>query len=192
MSTIDMVCPRDYTLRTLMGHTIHFKANEPVAVPEQAYAEAIAKNIVPAERPDSDSPAGKVQAHITGTLRDALLYKAIHGLVARNNSEDFTGGGVPKAAAISPEVGFSVSQGEVGKYWGNYRSIIANNEELPVHPKVPLVEELQLCTTRKMLEDFCTDHSITIKGAKGKSVKEVKELVMHAVITEQVAPPSEE
>lgn len=190
MSTIDMVSPRDFVLRTKTGHVINFKAAEATPVPEQAYAEALARNIVPVERPDGDTPHGRIEATITGTLRDALLYKGIDTLVKRNSYEDFTGGGVPKAAALSTEVGFSVSQNEVSRYWGNYRSMVANNEELPKHSSMALVEELQTCSTRKSLEEFCADHEIAIKGAKGKTVKELKEQVMHTVVSGQVAPPA--
>lgn len=190
MSTINMVSQRDYVLRTKMGHTIDFKANVPTPVAEQAYAEALAVNIVPVERPDGDTPQGRVEAAITGTLRDALIYKAIASLVARNNYEDFTGGGVPKAAAVSVETAFSVSQNEVSRYWGNYRSMVATNEALPTHPHMAQVEELQTCTTRKALEEFCSDHDINVKGAKGKTVKELKEQVMHAVVAGQAVPPA--
>lgn len=190
MSTIDMVSQRDFVLRTRMGHTIRFEATKPTPVPDAAYSEALAHNIVPVVVPDADSPQGRVEANITGTLRDALLFKAIHTLVVRNNYEDFTGGGVPKAAAVSLEAGFSVSQNEVSRYWGNYRTMVATNETLPTHPHMAQVEELQSCSTRKSLEEFCADHSIVIKGAKGKTVKELKEQVMHAVVSGQVVPPA--
>lgn len=191
--TIQMVCPRDYVLRTRMGHTIRFIAGEPASVPEAAYAEALSKNIVPVARPDGDSPAfGMIRAEVTGTLRDAMIYGAIRDIIARNQTDEFTGGGVPKAAAVSAEAGVSVSATEVNRYYQNYREILAENEELPTHPQVEVVKELQACATRTQLTQFAKEHGYEMPNAKGKSNKEVKELLLHAVVNEQMtaAPPA--
>lgn len=186
---IPMICSRDYTLRTKLGHTIRFVAGEPTSVPESAYAEAIAKNIVPAQRPSDDKPAfGMVHAEITGTLRDAMIYGAIDELVKRNQTEDFTGGGVPKAAAITDAIGIPISSGEVGRYWTNYREMVAENSDLPSHPQVEVVRELQALSTRKQMEEFASEHDIRLPNTKGKSVKELKSVLLHQVIGQQVAP----
>ena len=74
MSTIPMVCPRDFTLRTKNGgHVIKFEAGKETDVPEEAYHEAISKNIVPVQRKDDEGPAFTlISNEITGTL--PILY----------------------------------------------------------------------------------------------------------------------
>ena len=189
--SIMMICPRDFTLRTRLGHTISFIAGEPTAVPESAYAEALSKNIVPAKRPDSDTPAfGMLQAEVTGTLRDAMIYGAIHEIVHRNQTDEFSGGGVPKAAAVSAAAGVSVSSSEANRYYTNYREFISSNEALPTHPQVEIVKELQACATRAQLTQFAKEHGYALPRMQGKSNKEVKELLLHAVVNEQVTPPA--
>lgn len=189
--TILMTCPRDYILRTMLGHTIEFKAGEPTEVPEAAYAEAINKNIVPVERKDKEQPAfGMVYAEITGSLRSALIYQALADIVARNQSEDFTGGGVPKAKVVSEAIGINVSATEVGKFWTNYRQIVAENSEVPSHPKIEIVRELQSLSTRKQMEDFAEDHGITVK-INSRSLKELKGFLLHQVIGVMNGPVSE-
>lgn len=188
---IPMVCPRDYVLRSRTGHTIEFKAGVATPVPEACYAEALSKNIIPAKLKDEDSPVfNMVNAEITGTLRDALLYGALDELAKRNQTEDFTGGGVPKAAAVSALVGTSVSASEVSRHWSNYRNIISENGDLPTHPQVEIVRELQSLGTRKQLEEFAADHDLGVPKAKGKSIKEFKELLLHSVIHQMPAPPA--
>lgn len=191
MPTIDMICARDYTLRTKLGHAIKFTAGEPTPVPESAYAEAISKNIVPAQKQDSDKPVfGFVHAEITGTLRDALILEAIHELVERNDVEDFAGGGVPKAAAISRTIGISISAREVTKYHDIYRQVTAENGTMPTHPQVEVVRELQSLSTRKQMEEFAREQDISLPETKGKSVKEVKALLLEQVVNQQTVPPA--
>lgn len=190
MSNIMMRCPRDYTLRTLTGQTIRFIAGEPTPVPESAYAEALSKNIVPVERPDDDKPAfGMVHTEVTGTLRDAMIYAALDEIAKRNHTEEFTGGGVPKATSVTMAAGVRISASETGKYWSNYRQMMAENVELPSHPKVTVVQELQACATRAQLTEFAAEHGVNMPKAEGKSVKELKELLLNAVINaHQIAP----
>lgn len=189
MSTIKMVCPRDYTLRTKLGHTIRFEADVPTDVPEAAYHEALAKNILPVKVQAGEKPAFELAtAEITGTLRDALIFDAIIALVKRNNSEDFTGGGVPKAASITAEIGVAVSAQETSKYWGLYKQIIGENSSFPTHPNVELVRELQGCATRKQLEQFAGDLSIELPSLKGKSLTEIKSILLYNIINQHQAP----
>lgn len=180
---IMMVCPRNYVLRTRIGHTIEFKANTPTPVPEAAYAEALSKNIVPVEVPDTEKPHFELaHADITGTLRDALIYFAIDEITKRNNPEDFGGGGVPKAKLVSEMIGVSVSHTEVGKYWQNYRQMIANNEDLPMHPKMELVLELQALSSRQQMERFAADIDMPLPKTKGKGLRELKGMLLYALV----------
>jgi hypothetical protein len=183
-----MVCPRDYTLRTTLGHTIAFKADEPTPVPDSAYQEALSKNILPAKVPRGEGAAFEMaHAEITGTLRDALVFDAIETLVKRNNVEDFGGGG-PKAAALARETGIQLSSREAANYYTRYKQIKAENSELPSHPNVELVRELQGLTTRKQLEAFATDIGVAIPPTKGKALSEVKSSLLYAIVNQNQAP----
>lgn len=186
---IKMVCPRDYTLRTLHGHVIHFEAGVPTPVPESAYQEALAKNILPVKAPDGETAAFEMaSAEITGSLRDALIFDAIRVIVTRNHTEDFTGGGVPKAAVIAAETGIAVGAPEMSRYWTRYKEIVANNDELPSHPNVELVRELQGLSTRKQLEAFAKDIGADLPNTKGKSLSELKAQLLYTVVNTQNAP----
>lgn len=186
---IKMICPRDYTLRTTLGHVIAFKAGEPQPVPEAAYHEALAKNILPVKDANGEKSAfGMASAEITGSLRDALVYDAIRVLVSRNHVEDFTGGGMPKAAAIQKEVGVHVSAQETSKYWAGYKQIVAENGEFPSHPNVETVRELQGLGTRKQFEQFAEDLGVAIPETKGKSLSELKSMLLYTIINQHQAP----
>jgi hypothetical protein len=186
---IHMVCPRDYTLRTKLGHTIKFKAGEPKPVPESIYHEAVAKNILPVKAVDNEAPAFELATgRVTGPLRDALIFEAIQALVRRNHQEDFTGGGLPKAIAVSKETGVDVTTQEMSNYWNRYKEIIAENSDFPSHPNVELVRELNALSSRKQLEFFAKDLGIDAKQLKGKALAEVKSLLLYQVVNNNQAP----
>lgn len=186
---INMVCPRDYTLRTKLGHVIKFKAGESKAVPESVYHEAIAKNILPVKALNNEAPAFEMATgRVTGPLRDALIFEAIQTMVRRNHQEDFTGGGLPKAIAISKETGIDVTSQEMSGYWNRYKEIIAENSEFPSHPNVELVRELNALSSRKQLEAFAKDMGIDAKQLKGKALAEVKSILLYQVVNSNQAP----
>ena len=186
--TVMMVCPRDFTLRSTLGYTIAFKANEPTPVPDAMYQEALSKNILPAKVPAGEEAAHDMaHAEITGTLRDALIFDAIETLVKRNNVEDFGGAG-PKAAALTRETGIQLSAKETSNYYTRYKQIKAENTELPSHPNVELVRELQGLSTRKQLEAFAVDIGVAIPATKGKALSEVKSTLLYAIVNQNQAP----
>lgn len=187
--SIYMKCPRDYTLRTTLGHIIFFEANKATPVPESAYQEALAKNILPTEVPDGEKPNFDMAGgRVTGPLKDALVFEAIQALVKRNNSEDFTGGGMPKAIALTRESGVDVSAQETSKYWDRYKQITAENSEFPTHPNVELVRELNGSSTRKQMEQLAADLAIDIRPLKGKSLAQVKAFLLAAIVNNKQAP----
>lgn len=193
MSTIMMQCPRDFVLRTTTGHTVRFEAGKPTPVPEAIYAEALARNIVPVKGPiDTDSPAtGNTRVSLHGPLRDALLYNAIHALVQRNQPEDFDGGGQPKPSSIKDFCGVPISAQERTKYWSNYRELMGNNVELPSHPNVNLVLELQSISSRKQLLEFAAEHEIDLAKPEGKTPADLKALLLGLLVNHKQAPAQE-
>lgn len=187
--TTPMVCPRDYTLRSLSGKTIAFKANEPVEVPDDLYAEALSVNILPVEGGrDTDPTANSTRVAVTGALRDALVYQAIAELSARNNPEDWDGGGQPKPEALKLVSGVQMGNAERSKYWAGYREIIGSNSEIPTHPNVEIVQELNSISTRRQLEEFARDYDLPYESLKGKSNFELKAVLLSMVINGQQAP----
>src|SRR5690606_1039610 len=86
--------------------------------------------------------------------------------------------------------GVSVSSSEVNRYHQNFREFIATNEALPTHPHVEIVKELQACATRTQLAQFAKEHGYALPRTQGKSNKEVKELLLHAVVNEQTTAPA--
>lgn len=187
--SVPMVCPRDYVLRTRMGHTITFKAGEPTGVPEAAYSEALAKNILPVQNVDDERPVFELAtAEITGTLRDALIFDTIHNMVTENSVEEFAGGGIPKASVVSAKIGVPVSASEIGKYWQLYREIKGENGPLPQHPNMELVREVQALATRKQLEEYARDLDVPLSKSKGKSLSELKTFLLYTVVNQQQMP----
>lgn len=190
MPNVMMKCPRDFVLRSTQGHTVRFEANKPTPVPEALYAEALARNIVPvSDYLDTDAPAsGKSRVALTGPLRDALIFYGIDQLVNRNQSEDFDGGGQPKPDAIKELVGVPISAQERTKYWANYRELTGNNIELPTHPNLEMVLELQSLSTRKDLEGFAKEHGIELGKGAGKTNHEIKAQLLGSMVSFQQAP----
>jgi hypothetical protein len=187
-----MICPRDYTLRSKTGATIAFEAGKPTNVPDDIVPDALAVNIVPAsgEGIDDESPVGAATAQITGTLRDALIFQAIAQLVKTNASEDFDGGGQPKPHAISARAGIAVSASERVKYWNRYREIVGTNSEIPNHPNVNAVLDLQSLSTRKQLKEFAVDHGMEKEYEKfaTKALPELKTLLLGNLVGRRQGP----
>lgn len=185
---IFMVSPRDYTLRTLHGHVIHFPAETPVSVPDSVVSEALAVNIMPAREGHvaaREGAAGTVSQPIvlTATLRDAIIFQTIKDLVAENDTANFNAGGQPKVAVLNGLTGIRLSGTELTKYWDRYREIVGSNSPLPTHPNAENVMELQRLTTRKQLIEFAEAISVDRKEVERRSsIKEAKEHLMSAAI----------
>lgn len=189
MSTTKMVCPRDYVLRSDTGHIVQFQAGVPTPVPDILVPLAMSRNILPVNEHDDEKPIfGMLNSAITGSLRDALILQSIESLMGRNNHEDFTAGGAPKAAAIAAETGVSVSAQEVSKYWDRYREIKGTNAEIPKHPSVELVRELQQISTRKALVEFCKEYSLPYEKYEGKSLKDFKQIILSVIVNQKTLP----
>lgn len=183
--SIQMVSPRDYTLRTRTGHTIAFKADVPRHVPPEVVTEAMAVNILPVESTSNlgDSPAGYVKTNVTGTLREALVLHAIVELVRENDSGNFNAGGQPKVGALNAATGLKLSGTEVSKFWDRYREIKSTNSPLPQHPRMAQVLELQSLSTRKQLIEYAKDIGFPeTEVSRRPSIKEAKEVLMNATI----------
>lgn len=119
---------RDIVHRSTLGHAIEFKKGVPTDVPNihALHSELMAIGIMPVE---NDKEAA--QTSVTEVAPDAVpddaetrneaILGAIKKMLNRNNSADFTGGGHPRAEAISFSVGYKVDQKEVRDVWTKHR-----------------------------------------------------------------------
>jgi hypothetical protein len=122
-----MVLNRNHVLSTLTGHTVGFVKGEPVFVPKVAIREAVAIGATPADGSDVDILEDKKESYEPFDLseRAGLIMEAILLLVERNDREDFTAAGAPRADAISKEVGFRVQAKEFAPVWQRYHDELA-------------------------------------------------------------------
>jgi hypothetical protein len=179
-----MVCPRNFTLRTTLGHTIQFKAGEPTPVPNEVVELALAVNILPA--PNQALPAHN-EGHASGftkiaampqLLREAIVMRCLDELVRENNPANFSGGGRPKPASIRERCAIDVSATETNKAWERYRELKANNEDLPSHRNLDLIYDIQQTSSPKTLREFAQELDMPPAEYTGLSVTELKAAVV--------------
>jgi len=119
----DYVLNRNYTHRSLLGHSVEFKKGEPVFVPPILEKEVVA---IGAQRVDGENPAVVDEApvtppELTDDQRQDELYAAFDLLVERNETTDFTAQGIPTVKAVEKIVGFNVEKKEVAESYAAYR-----------------------------------------------------------------------
>lgn len=114
------VMHRDKTISSTCGLSMEFKKGVPVFVPPPLYAEVIAVGGVPEEPlPDDPAPVASA-APQNSTERDKRLADAFDVIVKRNRREDFTAAGMPHAAVLSTEAGWTLSAKERDLAWVKY------------------------------------------------------------------------
>ena len=111
---------RNRAVVSAFGHTVSFVKGQPTHVPPEMYAEVIAAGAVPEtelteqELPKPDYPTDPGE-------RELLLFAAFESLVLRNDSADFTAGGMPRDSVLEKAVGFKVSAKERETAWTNFK-----------------------------------------------------------------------
>ncbi len=112
---------RDVTIASKSGHSIAFVAGVPVHVPKAMHHEVLAAGGVPAD-PDAvehedqnKRPAG--EAPSDPDERKEMIIMALNDVKARNEREDFTSAGQPKAKVIEKTLGFLVPSAEIAELW---------------------------------------------------------------------------
>lgn len=186
-----MKCARNYTLRSLTSHIIHFKKDEPTLVPDICVEEALAVNIIPCEghAPEAaEAPAPKVLYKVnslSAELRQALLLHAIDEIYREANPKDFDAGARPKANAISERAGVDISATERTKLWDKYRDIKAENGDLPRPKNFEMVVDAMRLNQKGALLAFGKDLGMDISSLAGDTLKEVKMAVVSAALAYQ-------
>lgn len=119
----EYVLNRNYTHRSLMGHTISFEKGQPTYVPPECEKEVVAfgADRVVGDNPDVLPEDVVVEEVPQGSDREAMLNAAFEQIEARNDTKDFTAQGVPTIKAVEKIVGFNVEKAEVLDAWREYR-----------------------------------------------------------------------
>lgn len=119
---------RTHTLRTTSG-IVSFTKGVPTHVPPHMVRDAVNIGAEPADgqRPEMLEPEF-VDTTPQGDDRDEAIYEAFKTLVAKNESNDFTGQGVPTVKAVEREAKFDVERGEVNALWAKFKVIVAEQE----------------------------------------------------------------
>lgn len=109
---------RDYTHRSTLG-VISFEEGVPTHVPPHMEKEIVAIGGVRADgdNPDILEQTPKLPDAPLGDDREAEIKAAFDLLIERNDSNDFTGQGVPSVKAVEKIVGFDVDRKELVELW---------------------------------------------------------------------------
>lgn len=134
------VSNRDIVVRSSKAAmAIRFQAGVPQEVPRAMHAEVLDKGIMAvdedgksvdhvevAKANESAGPKLMLAPEDAGEREDKVV-EVIRELVKRNNSKEFTGGGVPKASVISQVLGWTIDQKDVKDIWVKHRTEIVVN-----------------------------------------------------------------
>lgn len=118
------VLNRNYTLRSVMGHTINFTKGAPTYVPPLVEKEVVA---IGGEREDGKTldpliiPQGGAQGVDPGERRSSIL-SAFELIVDKNDPKDFTGQGSPSVKAVERIVEFDTDRSEIAGLWAEFRA----------------------------------------------------------------------
>jgi len=112
------VANRDVEVRTVLGHVIRFKKDQPKFIPVEVRPMLINYGILPVD-PDAEEEeeAAPVAALDTTLSRDEQLDAAVQLVRKRNDPDDFTAGGIPSKKALEDITGFDVTVGERNAAW---------------------------------------------------------------------------
>lgn len=109
--------PRNRTIASTCGLSIEFKKGELHLVPPAMYAEVIAAGGVPeSELSEDEMPKAAITPESLAE-RKAQMTAAFKRIVARNDREEFTAGGMPHNTVLAREVGWSVQAKERDAAW---------------------------------------------------------------------------
>lgn len=126
-----MMLNRNYTHTSLMGHSIKFVKGEPTDVPPMLYGEILALGGEFADGQGASVPDEAVSSEpVDPVERDARIDSAIEVITEKNDNDDFTAAGSPKADAVSGQAGFKVPAKDVAKAWQRRADRLAAEREI--------------------------------------------------------------
>jgi hypothetical protein len=126
------VSNRNIVLGSIMGHSIEFRKGVPTHVPRSMHSEVLEKGIIRCDAKgaplDEEATAATLpepkaanEAPEEASDRADAILAVIKRVVERNNSKDFSAGGVPLAAVVTAQLGWRVDQTEIRPIWNKYK-----------------------------------------------------------------------
>lgn len=130
----NFVSNRDIIIRSKnTGHAIEFKKGVATRVPRGMYDEVMERGILPVDEGEAAEVTKSLddQTKILLAPEDALersdrILDVMKAIIARNNSKDFTGGGMPHPQSITAALGWKVDHKEVRGVWEKNREALVS------------------------------------------------------------------
>ncbi len=179
----NMISPRDFSYIGLTGHGVQFKAGVPTPVPFELQSDLLHLNVIFEDGNFAQAPVDKdgkpAKVEMSGAIREAVLFHVIGQIAADAQTEEFDGGGAPKAAAIAARCGITVNGTERGKLWDRYRNAVATNGILPTHPMVEAFVDIQKVNSLKAANEFAEAYEVPAELLVGiTKVNEAKRIIL--------------
>lgn len=113
------VMSRNRILATKMGHTIDFKKGELTHVPPECYDEVIAVGGVPETEIEEDVRGANERPEDPLEV-EAAVFKVFEAMKLKNDSKEFSAGGLPHPRAIQQRLGWAVDAKERDALWAKF------------------------------------------------------------------------
>lgn len=117
-----LVMNRNITVRSLSGHAIAFKKDEPVHVPPEMVEECMGKGAVPAEgeklpkKEENTKPPEPI-----GPARKKRIFEIFEEMETDNKRGEFAASGIPNAKPVKLRFGYEIDAAEIKQLWHEYR-----------------------------------------------------------------------
>lgn len=121
MKTVKMVMLRNYTHRSVLGHSVRFEKEQPTDVPAVLVEEVMLAGAVPVDVKDLEQPEETPEDPApVGPERTEAFFGAFATLKAANERDTFTAGGRPKKGPLEAELGFKTDTREINDMWAAF------------------------------------------------------------------------
>lgn len=113
---------RNLTVASLCGLSIELKKGEPTLCPPGMHDELLALGCIPEEATPEPEPGAAPVAPTNQQDRYNALCQAFKVVALRNERTDFNAVGVPHAAVLAKELGYSVNAKERDAAWTKWQN----------------------------------------------------------------------
>lgn len=175
-----MLSLRSFRLETTMGHIIEVKGKEPTYIPPECVDEAAKRGMTYVDNADANvyDDLSRSKADVQGELRKSVMFLAVKSIVADNNPKDFTGGGVPKTAAVEARIGFETTAAEIRDVFQLYQSTATGNGDFVLHPQSQNLMRVIEATTKDELDLLAVEFGIDGDKAESLNSRDLRRLLM--------------
>lgn len=116
------IAPRNLTLSSVCGLSIELVKGEPRLCPPGMHDELLALGCVPETEIEEVVVEGKVNEPTNLPARYTALCDAFEAVALRNKREEFNAVGVPHAAVLAKELGWTVNAKERDAAWAKWQN----------------------------------------------------------------------